>query len=93
MRKSASRKTKPVEFQITAEPGSQIFVAGTFNDWDPARHPMRDNPHGGLFKTTVALPAGRHEYKFVVNGEWQIDPNCPDWHPNGLGSLNSVVAV
>ena len=36
---------------------------------------------------------GQHEYKFLVNNEWRLDPKCPDWIPNDIGTLNSVVRV
>lgn len=80
-----------VRFDLTTEPGSQVFVAGTFNNWDPAATPMKDNPGSGHCKATVMLPAGRHEYKFVVNGGWLEDPKCPDAVPNAYGSMNSVL--
>lgn len=41
----------------------------------------------------ISLPAGTHEYKFIVNGTWFSDPKCPDWIPDGCGSLNSVLHV
>jgi 1,4-alpha-glucan branching enzyme len=90
MKKTVGRK---VSFQVTAEPGSEVFVAGTFNNWDPRQHRMKDNPGSGHCKTTLVLPPGRHEYKFVVNGEWRVDPDCPEWAPNDQGSLNSVITV
>jgi 1,4-alpha-glucan branching enzyme len=90
MKKAQGRK---VRFELDAESGSQVAVAGTFNDWDPTRTLMKDNPGSGRFATTVKLSPGRHEYKFVVNGDWRVDPECPEWVPNGCGSLNSVVCV
>jgi hypothetical protein len=54
---------------------------------------MSDNPGSGHCKTTLVLPPGRHEYKFVVNGEWCVDANCAECVPNDQGSLNSVVTV
>ena len=59
---------KKVGFQLTAEPGSEVFVAGTFNQWDAGQHRMRDNPHSGVYRIALVLPPGRHEYKFVVDG-------------------------
>ena len=82
-----------VRFALSAEPGSQVFVAGTFNSWNPAANPLKDNPGSGHFKTGLRVPTGTHEYKFVVNGVWTADPKCPDWAPNGYGSLNSVLHV
>ncbi len=29
----------------------------------------------GVFTATVPLPEGRHDYKFVVDGEWMLDVN------------------
>jgi len=91
MKKSVGKK---VHFELAAKPGSEVFVAGSFNDWDPKRYPMTmDIPQIGLFKVDLRLPEGRHEYKFVVNGEWRTDPNCPDWVLNQHGTANSVITV
>jgi 1,4-alpha-glucan branching enzyme len=70
-----------------------VFVAGTFNNWNPRQHQLHDNPNSGVFKTTLMLPPGRHEYKFVVDGEWHVDPNCPNWALNSHGTLNSIVSA
>ena len=82
---------KPVKFRLTAIPGCKVFVTGTFNNWDPRQLELRER--AGVFGTTVPLPLGRHEYKFVIDGVWCVDPDCPEWAPNSLGSLNSVVTV
>ena len=84
---------KNVRFELSAEPGSLVFVAGTFNNWNPTANPLKDNPDSGHFKTAMRVPAGTHEYKFVVNGVWTADPKCADWVPNDSGSLNSVLHV
>lgn len=85
--------SKKVEFRMIAAPGSNVSVAGTFNNWDPGRNPLKENPHSGHFRGVITVPAGRHEYKFVVNGEWGTDPNCAESVPNGAGSWNSVLTV
>lgn len=93
MKKSADKKGKKVSFRVAAEPGSEVFVAGTFNNWAPRRHRMPDKPGSGVYQAELVLRPGRHEYKFVVNGEWRADPDCPEWTPNAHGSLNSVITV
>ncbi len=90
-RKSSLTGKKRVTFAVDAEPGSEISVAGTFNEWDPARHPL--SCKNGVYQRTMLLPKGRHEYKYVVNGVWCVDPNCAEWAPNELGSLNSVLVL
>ncbi len=82
---------KRTKFQIQAEGGSEVFVAGTFNGWNPREYKMRYKD--GKYSITIALPKGRHEYKFVVDEVWCVDPGCAEWSPNGLGSLNSIVTV
>ena len=93
MKKSTGSRGKRVSFQVTAEPGSDVFVAGTFNNWNPTQYRMRDNPGSGHCKTTLVLPRGQHEYKFVVNGVWMLDPHGTDWAPDGYGTMNSVLHV
>jgi 1,4-alpha-glucan branching enzyme len=93
MKQAEGKRGRKISFQLTAEPGNEVFVAGTFNSWDPKRHQMRDGQNTGIYKTTLVLPRGRHEYKFVVNGDWCTDPGRPDRVMNDQGSLNSVITV
>ncbi len=91
--KAAEPTTTNVTFRIRAEVGSKVFLAGSFNGWDPTDKPMKDAEGNGVFTCTVALPKGRHEYKFVINGAWCADPECTDWVSNDMGTLNSVKVV
>jgi len=82
-----------VVFSVEAEPGSEVYVAGSFNGWNPGKHPMPDKSGTGRYERQVYAEPGALEYKFVVNGEWVIDARCSSWVPNALGSLNSVIEV
>ena len=79
-----------VRFKLSAKAGSHVFVAGTFNKWNPTENPLDDNPDIGNFKTVLRVPSGAHEYKFVVNGIWTVDPGCAGWATNAYGSRNSL---
>ncbi len=83
--------SRPVEFLCLAVPGSRVSVVCAANNWDPKATPMQESQ--GQYRATLRLPRGRHEYKFVVNGEWRIDPRSPQTVPNAYGSLNSVIEV
>ena len=83
---------RKVTFQVKADPESEVFVAGSFNAWKPGEKKLRQNG-SGMYSITMTLPSGRHEYKFLINGVWQVDPQCPNWAANSYGSLNSVVEV
>ncbi len=83
---------KPVVVSLRAEPGLSVFVAGSFNNWDPVSHPMTEGQGG--YSTTLDLAPGLYEYKFVIEGVWTLDPDpSRDWTQNGLGTLNSVLRV
>lgn len=84
---------KTVSFEYRAAPGSKVFVAGSFNQWNPEQYIMTDSAGDGVFKTSIELGAGSYEYKFVVNGIWHTDPNCKGNVPNEYGTRNSVITV
>lgn len=84
---------KRVTLDCDAEPGRDVFVSGTFNNWDARRKPMKAVEGSGRYRAVLMLPPGQYEYKFVVDDDWRIDVNNPHWIPNGFGSLNSVIDV
>lgn len=84
---------KKVTLQIKAESGKKVFVAGTFNTWNPEESKLKEKGKTGVYSILLSLPKGRYEYKFVIDGVWCVDPECPEWVPNNFGSLNSVLTV
>lgn len=83
-----------IEFVIHAGTGHEfVGLAGSFNDWDPARKPLVDKKGDGVYRGIVMLAPGEYEYKFVVDGKWCIDENNPCLASNDLGTLNSVIKV
>lgn len=92
MKKSASNGKRKIEFTYKADPEREVFIAGTFNDWDPSKTRLTESD-AGLYRVSIKLPAGRHEYKFVVDGCWQTDPNNPSSLLNDFGDLNSFITV
>ena len=83
---------KPVEFTLNQPQARAVAVAGSFNDWDGPRTPLSLH-HAGTWKATVWLPAGRYEYRFVVDGQWISDPGARESVQNTFGSTNSVLVV
>jgi 1,4-alpha-glucan branching enzyme len=82
-----------VQFVVEADPGSQVSVAGSFNGWDPDAHLLKEKGKGGRFERTVYLKPGNYQYKFVINGAWSADPQCPHFTSNDFGTLNSLLNV
>ncbi|ERP30948.1 glycogen-binding domain-containing protein [Chitinivibrio alkaliphilus] len=91
MAKTAGSKKKRVTFTYKGVPGSDVFVTGSFNEWDPKQKKLKDKKKDGVYSLAVNLPRERHQYKFIVDGEWINDPECTMYEEDGFGGLNSVV--
>jgi 1,4-alpha-glucan branching enzyme len=85
-------KTIRVSFALHKPHAKQVALCGEFNGWSPNAAPLKRH-NDGHWQTTVALAPGRYQYKFLVDGEWLLDPAARKNVPNEYGSLNSVVEV
>lgn len=65
----------PVSFICDSDTAEKIFLAGSFNGWDPIHTPMVRS-EDGRWNVSLKLAPGRYEYKFVVDGEWCCEPGC-----------------
>ncbi len=70
-----------------------IYLAGSFNDWNDSKTKMTDPDNDGTYTVTLLLAPGSYQYKFVVDGNWQVDPNNPEGQEDGFGGQNSVLNV
>jgi 1,4-alpha-glucan branching enzyme len=85
---------KRVVISFKTEPGSDVFIAVSFNDWAQDKKQLKDKNGDGDYTATLVLAPGIYEYKFVVNGIWTLDPDPErDWTQNAFGTLNSVLRV
>lgn len=82
------------QFVLVAPQAASVSLVGDFNDWDPARSPMRSAGGPGIWATVVQLAPGRYRYAFLVNGvEWRADPSAPRSMDDEFGTPSSVVTV
>ena len=88
----AKTQTKRITFKIDAPDAQAVFVAGSFNDWSPDAHSLKQDSKG-RWQTRISLASGMYEYRFVVDGQWQDDPVCKEYCPNDLGGRNCVMYV
>ena len=84
---------REVDFVLDCNGAEHVYVCGDFNDWQPTSLRMIGSPDAGLWEKRLVLPPGRHEYKFVVDGQWQHDRDARENVLNEFGTLNSVVEV
>lgn len=92
-------KAKAVEFHCRAPEAQTVQLAGTFNDWNSETTPLTKGEHGD-WAASLDLPPGRHEFKFVVDGQWCCEPGCdgtdrecPKCVPNSFGTMNRFIDV
>ncbi len=76
-------------------PGAKsVEVVGSFTDWRPGAVVLRDDDHDGIWRASVVLPVGEHEYMFVVDGErWITDPLAGRYVDDGFGRQNALLFV
>jgi 1,4-alpha-glucan branching enzyme len=87
--KAAKRR---VQFKLTAPEAHEVFLSGSFNEWSYTATPLKKDA-AGVWKTQVSLAPGTYEYRFVVDGGWRDDPECPLRVENPFGSQNCVRIV
>ncbi|MBI5220082.1 MAG: hypothetical protein HY958_14235 [Bacteroidia bacterium] len=85
-------KNKKVKFTFYAPAAKEVFVAGSFNGWNPTKDKLTKQSNG-RWETSMSLPVGVYCYKFVADGEWFIDPQNTETYYNAEGGENSVLVV
>ncbi len=79
-----------IRFALQADGAKKVEVAGDFTDWHPQ---ALKKQKGGSFSASLSVKPGTHEYKFVVDGDWIVDPDNNAWAMNPFGTMNSVLTV
>jgi retinol-binding protein 3 len=77
-------------FRLKGVPHARtVALVGAFNDWTPGRTLFARE--GNDWVCRIDLPAGKHAYKFVVDGRRILDPSNAQAEDDGRGSVNSVL--
>lgn len=73
----------------------QIFLAGSFNEWNPSNNDylMKDPDGDGIYSITVKLAPGTYQYKYVIDSKWTQDTHAPSEASDGYGAMNSKFDV
>ncbi len=85
-------EAQQVDFAYFDAKAKSVSVAGTFNNWKPQASPLR-NVGAGEWCLQLLLEPGRYEYRFLVDGEWRIDPMARQQVTDLCGGVNSVLVV
>jgi 1,4-alpha-glucan branching enzyme len=79
-------------FQIEAPDARDVHLVGEFTGWEAGAIKLKKSKNGN-WKATVALPAGTHQYRFMVDGKWCDDPSATERIINAFGTQNCIGAV
>lgn len=84
--------TKKAVISLTAPDAQSVQVAGDFNSWNPEVNPLRKSSKG-VWKINLNLSPGRYEYRLLVDGTWQNDPQCSSHVANPFGEENCLLII
>jgi 1,4-alpha-glucan branching enzyme len=80
-----------VGFKFCAPGAKKVHLVGTFNNWDTSARVLRRDAKD-IWKTSMLLAPGTYEYRYVVDGEWENDPEV-EQIPNAFGKKNCLITV
>jgi type 1 glutamine amidotransferase len=66
-----------------------IRLSGTFNNWSEDGYTLAHQ--GNVWTLSLNLKTGKHLYKFIVDGNWILDPGNKLWEQNEMNTGNSVL--
>jgi hypothetical protein len=69
-----SAATGYVHFSYQGKPGLPVFVAGSFNNWDPFMYELKEKTPG-YYSLVLYLPKGTYQYVFFIRGDRVLDYN------------------
>jgi chromosome partitioning protein len=75
---------------------NDVRIAGDFNGWIPdkdVRSVIQSEGQSRVWTKILRLPPGTYQYRYVVDGQWQQDPENPNSVDGPVGNRNSVLVV
>lgn len=79
-------------FRLNGFPKARkIILAGSFNHWNESQLRMIKTDTG--WELPVFLNTGTYTYRYIVDGNWMIDPGNPDKVKNEFDDFNSVISI
>lgn len=69
----------------------KVIITGNFNNWGTEGYRMVKKDGKWVFP--IYLQPGKTIYKFIVDGQWMLDPDNKLWEGNEYGTGNSVLWI
>ncbi|HEX8424434.1 MAG TPA: DUF3471 domain-containing protein [Pyrinomonadaceae bacterium] len=68
-----------------------VVLSGSFNNWNESQ--LLFAREGDEWVCRVDLAPDRYTYKFIIDGNWIVDPANPDTEEDQYGNTNSVLVI
>ena len=68
-----------------------MLLSGSFDEWKE-KHSLTYNPTMGKWACTLKLKKGKYFYKYIIDGNWEINPNEQSVRESN-GIINNVINV
>jgi hypothetical protein len=83
---------REVPVVIRANGAKSVVLTGDFTRWSKEGIRLRKRS-GDEWETTLTLLPGEYQYRLIVDGDWQDDPQATRRVPNPFGSQNCLLRV
>ncbi|HEX3560682.1 MAG TPA: DUF3471 domain-containing protein [Pyrinomonadaceae bacterium] len=70
---------------------SIVILTGSFNEWNQSQ--LVFGREGDAWVCRIDLDPGIYQYKFVVDGNWLLDPSNPETAQDEAGNINNLLEV
>lgn len=89
---SPAVESNALQFSLYAPQAQNVALIGDFNGWGSMGEVKLVPVGKGIWRVNVALPAGRYQYAFLVNGQhWVTDPRAQQHVKDDFGRQNAVI--
>ena len=69
-------ETVPVEFRWRLG-GEEVYISGSFNNWTGKMLLLRSEYDENEFSLVLKVAPGVHNYRFIVDEQWRVNPDEP----------------
>jgi hypothetical protein len=77
-------------FRLKGYPEAKMVVlSGTFNNWHQSQFVF--GREGDEWVCRIDLDPGKYAYKFIIDGNWILDPANPVSEEDAAGNVNSIL--
>jgi chromosome partitioning protein len=88
--------SREVVIHFSDSGAGEVRIAGDFNGWIPdkdVRSVIESEGPTRVWTKVLRLSPGTYQYRYIVDGEWRVDPANPESTPGPSGQPNSVLHV